>query len=161
EHASHHRGEEHPEDAALVLPLLDRVDVGDARPIRRETGVLDAVVRDDGDSGGARRVLVPLDVGAGSGPVGLCHGFPFLCFRAHGRFDVPVSQTVIATMPPRAKIQTHSPSDTGPRLPSSMPPGAVVFSMYLRYEMIAALSSGVMFASLKTGMFCGPTIMAS
>ena len=42
-----------------------------------------------------------------------------------------------------------------------MPPGFSCSSMVLRKAMMSRLLSGVRFASLNTGMLCGPVTMAS
>ncbi len=63
-----------PGDAALLLPLLDRVEVADARAVRREAGVLDPVGLDHGGARGRRVVAVLLERRAGvlSRPASSC-----------------------------------------------------------------------------------------
>lgn len=71
-----------------------------------------------------------------------------------------VSQMVKPMMTPRTAVQRNKPSDTGPSEPSLAPPGEPWFSIVFKKVMMSRLPSGLMLASLKTGMFCGPVTMA-
>src|SRR5699024_2265477 len=81
--------------------------------------------------------------------------------HSRSRFAFAPSHTAQATARDRTLVHTYRPSVTGPWWPREMPPGDPVPSSAWRWATTSRLSSGERFASLKTGMFCGPVSMAS
>ena len=87
---------------------------------------------------------------------------PFVAVRRCAQFDFAVSHTVMATIAPSAEDPDEQALGDGAEVAEVEAAGRRVLLEELRGSaMMSRLSSGVMFRSLKTGMFCGPVTIAS
>src|SRR5690606_29905329 len=121
------------------------VRVGEALLVLRDPGVREPLGGPDGGTrlGGDRHLVR----GAGRGVLVVAHE------------DFAPIHTAAPMSRPRPIAKAHRPSDTGPREPSALPP-AEPSRCSTRKATMSRFSSGVMFASLNTGIDCGPVSIA-